>query len=76
VRTDGGVIPQPGTYAGLDAIGHAPDTSTEILGIRNGVPVIVIHRVTYDADDQVVEWLQVVAAADGNAFVYERLPLK
>lgn len=82
------LIPQ-GTYAGLDAIGHAPDTSTEtvtarmstpsearILGIRNGIPVIVIHRATYDADSRVIEWLQVVAAADANAFVYERLPLR
>lgn len=78
-----------GTYAGLDSIGHVPDTSTEtvtarmstpeeakILGIRNGIPVIVIHRRTYDPDDQVIEWLQVVAAADANAFVYERLPLR
>lgn len=73
---------------GLDAAGHAPQESTEtvtarmatpdeakILGIRNGIPVIVIHRVTYDADDRAIEWLQVVARGDANMFVYERLPL-
>lgn len=78
-----------GIYAALDAIGHSPDTSTEtvtarmstpeeakILGIRNGIPVILIHRRTYDENDRIIEWQQVIAAADANAFVYERLPLR
>lgn len=78
-----------GIYAALDSLGHSPDTSTEtvtarmstpeeakILGIRNGIPVIVIQRRTYDTEDRIIEWLQVVAAADANEFVYERLPLR
>lgn len=78
-----------GIYAALEAIGHAPDTSTEVvaarmatpeeahnLGIRNGIPVIVIQRRTYDEDDRIIEWLRVVATADANEFEYERLPLR
>lgn len=76
-------------YAALDSIGYPPETSTEtvsarmstpeeakILGIRNGIPVIMIQRRTYDPHDRVIEWLQVIAAADANAFTYEHLPLR
>lgn len=76
-----------GIYAALDSIGYPVHFSTEtvsarmatpdeakILGIRNGIPVIVIRRSSYGPDGQIVEWSRVVAAADANEFVYERLP--
>ena len=76
-----------GIYAALDSIGHPVDKSSEtvsarmatpdeakILGIRNGVPVIVITRRSYDPDRTIVEWSRVVAAADANEFLYEDLP--
>lgn len=77
-----------GTYAALDAIGHAPVRVTEqvsarmptytestIFKLKTGVPVIHVTRSTYDAEDRVVEWLTVTATADRNIFLYEDLPL-
>jgi GntR family transcriptional regulator len=77
-----------GTYAALEAIGHAPVRVTEevtariptysestVLRLKSGVPVIVVTRSTYDRDGRVMEWLLVTAAADRNTFVYEDLPL-
>jgi GntR family transcriptional regulator len=77
-----------GTYAALDAIGHAPVEVTEeltarmptptesaIFRSRSGVPVIQVERSTFDATGQVIEWLVVTATADQNIFVYEKLPL-
>lgn len=77
-----------GTYAALEAIGHAPASVTEEVSARmptyteatvfrskTGVPVLHITRATRDDQGRVVELLYVTAAADQNVFMYEDLPV-
>ncbi len=76
-----------GTYAALEAIGHAPVTATEevtarmpsfteqeIFRLKTGVPVIGVTRTTRDAG-RIIELLFVTAAADRNVFIYGDLPI-
>ena len=66
-----------GTYAALEALGHAPTWITEEVTARmptpeeatvlpppDGVPVLVVVRITRDAERRVWEVLKVVAVVD------------
>lgn len=81
-RVEGGV------YGALASAGHAPQsadelvtcraataTEAEALGLREASPVLVVNRVTRDADGQALELLRVVANPGRSEFLYDGLPL-
>ncbi|MEU4541596.1 GntR family transcriptional regulator [Streptosporangium sp. NPDC023825] len=81
-RVEGGV------YGALTAAGHRPVTADEAvstraatreeaaeLHLREGAAVLIVERITRDADRQPLEFLRVVATPRRTTLMYDDLPL-
>jgi GntR family transcriptional regulator len=77
-----------GVYAALERIGHQPVSASEevcgraatpeesdTLRLSVGIPVLVVTRVTRDADRRVLEFLEVICSGEATILAYEDLPL-
>jgi DNA-binding GntR family transcriptional regulator len=62
----GGEIAAPRPAWGEDWLSARPPTSAEArqFGIKRGSPVLVAHSRKFDADDQVIEYCELIARAD------------
>jgi len=78
-----------GVYGALTAVGHSPASADEAvssraataeesaeLRLREGAPVLVVERVTRDAERRPLEFLRVIANPRRIRLVYDDLPLR